>query len=1005
MAEKERAVDLRARAEGPSFAELLRRYRAELTQEELAERAGLSVRAVSDLERGARRAPYRETVRLLAEALGLGAQERAALERAARRGYQLREPRPVAVARAAATPIVPAAQHTRARRDVRPLVGRAREMALIERHLVGEGPPVLLLVGEPGIGKSRLQVEARERAQGLGWSVLSGGCQRRGGQHPFAPVAEALESYMAQRSEVELRADLQGCAWLVRLLPELMDGPIASLPDWIVPPEHERRLIERAVERYLHNVAGPAGTLLLLDDLHWAGADALELLAVLAHASPESSLRIIATYRDTEIQPQDTLATILADLAHAGLAHQHTLASLTPDEAGALLDQLLDGVHRVPKDAATSRERVVQRAGGVPFYLVSYAQGLRAHTGEGPMVDAVPWDVAQGVRQRLAALPAPTREMLGVAAVIGQVVSRRLLAAVAHYPDDIILAALEAAAHVRLVEEAGPEAYAFAHELVREVIEGELSAGRRALLHRRVAEAIEAGAAELVVETVAYHYSQSDAVEQAALWLERAGDQALAQRATAAAHSYYSAAIERLERVGQPGAAVREKAGAVLTMIGHFDAALQTLEQAAATYEAAGDLESLGRVVATIGMTHRGLGTSRQAVERLRDVLARCEKAAAPPRTLGSLYLSLGWFCTNLGWFGESQTAYARAIDHARQAGDETVQAAAQAAYSIGLIATGEGAVESALQSLEDAAQRIEAGGDLSHASVAYMNLAWICLWRGEFEASARHNSRAAAAAEQVGDGRIFVNIMHTDGVRAFVQGQWAQARMIQDRAVALYAQIDASGYTAWPLLALAEVGLAEGDAGAIERYLDSGAELAARHGLLLAIRYAHRLLAQRDVQAGRPASAVERLTSLLDRPGLLETDVMELLPILAWAYLRMDNVTRCGEVVEHMLDRARRTNRRVTLVDALWAQLRLETRREQWTQAGAALEEGLALARRLPYPYEEALLLQAGGALHTRRGERAQARTRLRAALEVFERLGARPRAEQVRQDLARLG
>ena len=256
-----------------------------------------------------------------------------------------------------------------------------------------------------------------------------------------------------------------------------------------------------------------------------------------------------------------------------------------------------------------------------------------------------------------------------------------------------------------------------------------------------------------------------------------------------------------------------------------------------------------------------------------------------------------------------------------------------------------------------------------------------------------------------MGDGRVHANIVHTDGVCAFVQGQWAQARLIQERAMALYEQIDASGYTAWPLLSLAEIGLAEGDDGAIERYLDTGAALAERHGLLLAIRYAHRLLAQREMQAGHPARAVERLTPLLDRPGLLEDDVMEVLPTLAGAYLQLDDVTRCGAVVEQALDRARRTNRRVTLVETLWVQLRLETRREQWLQAGTALEEGLALARRLPYPYAEALLLQAGGLLHAQRGDRALARTRLRTALEVFERLGARPLAAHVRQDLMQLG
>lgn len=91
----------------------------------------------------------------------------------------------------------------------------------------------------------------------------------------------------------------------MRLLPELAEGPIEPLPAGALPSDQERRLLFRAVERFLGNSAGPAGTLLLRDDLQWAGADALDLLATLVHAAAEIPLRVITAYRDTDVQAQD----------------------------------------------------------------------------------------------------------------------------------------------------------------------------------------------------------------------------------------------------------------------------------------------------------------------------------------------------------------------------------------------------------------------------------------------------------------------------------------------------------------------------------------------------------------------------------------------------------------------------------------------------------------------------------------------------------------------------
>jgi transcriptional regulator with XRE-family HTH domain len=173
-------------AEPSALAERLHRYRvaAGLTQEELAERAGISARAVSDLERGIIQTPRKDTLQLLAAALGLAAEERATFIGLRRLSAAVGP----AAADEAMPRLMPARRPAPSSSTQPPLVGRLRELALLEAHLAGEGPPVLLLAGEPGIGKSRLLQHTAQQAMAAGWQVLAGGCQRRGGQEPYAPL-------------------------------------------------------------------------------------------------------------------------------------------------------------------------------------------------------------------------------------------------------------------------------------------------------------------------------------------------------------------------------------------------------------------------------------------------------------------------------------------------------------------------------------------------------------------------------------------------------------------------------------------------------------------------------------------------------------------------------------------------------------------------------------------------------------------------------------------------
>ncbi|HET8850895.1 MAG TPA: AAA family ATPase, partial [Ktedonobacteraceae bacterium] len=416
-----------------TFGTLLKRYRlaARLTQEELADQAALSRRGIADLERGARTQPRKETVQLLAEALHLSATERTLLEAAARqRGVPAAQMSGGNVSSAA--PNVPAW----------PLVGRTQELALLDQ-LLTDGPPVLLVAGEPGIGKSRLLQSGIERAQAQGWTVLTGGCHRRSGQDPYAPLVGALADSLRRQSLAEQRLHLQGCTWLVRLLPELADTGVVSRPTWTLPPEQERRLMFAAVARYLANVAGPAGTLLVLDDLHWAGPAALDLLQALVRAPADRPLRLLAAYRDTDVASQDPLALLVADLAREGQATRAELSPLAEAEATALLAHLLPETADGDSDL---RQQVLERAAGVPLFLVSCVQALDTGHLTWNGSSHVPWTLREAILQRAVALPQTAQQVLRLAAVIGRRVPRALLVAVAARADlaeEAVLEALE----------------------------------------------------------------------------------------------------------------------------------------------------------------------------------------------------------------------------------------------------------------------------------------------------------------------------------------------------------------------------------------------------------------------------------------------------------------------------------------------------------------------------------------------------------------------------------
>jgi transcriptional regulator with XRE-family HTH domain len=415
------------------------RHQHQLTQEQLADRSGLSVRAISSLECGARH-PRRLTVERLATGLGLTAPERREL-----------------VDAAAADRWHPAELPAPPQAPMLALTGRDRELAELRAHVRGDGPPLLLYVGEPGIGKTRLLTEARHLAANAGVPALTGACQR--GNDPYVPIVDALARHARLLPRTALLALVKDEPGLLALLPELA----TLLPDGGTPrptAEHHRRLVFDAALRLLEDAArGTGRVVLLLDDLQWAEPAAADLLAhLVTRMGPR--LRAVGAVRAGELPLRSRLGQCVADLARIGLVGHRTLNPLADADALTLV----------------GRRDIVRRAGGLPLFLSELADSP---------ADGIPDHLRIVVRQQLADLPDDTRALLQRIAT-GPVIAP--IERLGNGDDDAqrVLATLEPAIRRHILDDTAL-GFRFRYPLFRDVLAADIGPTRRRLLRHAVA--------------------------------------------------------------------------------------------------------------------------------------------------------------------------------------------------------------------------------------------------------------------------------------------------------------------------------------------------------------------------------------------------------------------------------------------------------------------------------------------------------------------------------------
>ena len=455
------------------------------------------------------------------------------------------------------------------RREQLPLVGREIEFSRLAQMWQGTRSgqrQLLLLAGEPGIGKSRLAGEFARTAHGSGATVLFGRCDEGMGV-PYQPFVEALSRYLRQAPHLAL-GRLAG--ELVRLVPEVGEEIHGLAPPLRSDPETERYRLFDAVAAWLGAVSETAPVLFVVEDLHWATKPTLLLLSHLLRSDEDLHLLLLTTFRDTPLDMTPDLADLVAEVIRQPGVERVRLAGLEQAEVGALMEA--QAGHDLDDEGWALARIVHSETAGNPFYVWEMLR-LLAEKGDIVRRDGrwvpgqpisqldVPDSVRDVVERRLTRLPDRTSELLAQAAVLGERFDLPLLAQASGASESVVTEALRPAVSARLVNESDAGSYHFTHALVRSALEDALGPTRGVQLHRAAGLAVEAvygGHLEAHLPQLAHHFARARDVPKAIEYASRAGDRALAQLAHDEAADYYASALELLDA---PGAAEAHGAG------------------------------------------------------------------------------------------------------------------------------------------------------------------------------------------------------------------------------------------------------------------------------------------------------------------------------------------------------------------------------------------------------------------------------------------------------------
>jgi DNA-binding SARP family transcriptional activator len=674
-------------------------------------------------------------------------------------------------------------------------VGRERELAELSAGLedafAGRGR-LFLLVGEPGIGKSRIAEETAVRARARGAEVLVGRCWEAGGAPAYWPWVQALRMRLDDPDLGRLCAQLGGGAReIAQLLPELAERlpelaeRLPELPER--RGEGERLRLFDAVVGFLRRASADRPIVLVLDDLHAADTPSLLLLEFLARELASTHVLALGLLRDVDPVPSRELSGTLAEIARESSTARLWLRGLNEQDVAELLAQAATSIAS-PELAAALHDRTE----GNPLFVVETVR-LLTREGERPELLGVAPTIHDVIGKRLDHLPDGSRELLGMASVLGREFELAALAQLAGVSPERVLEALDEPLAARVVAEIldAPRVWLrFAHVLIRDTLYEDLTAAQRIRLHRQALAALEmlhAGRLDEHLAELAHHAVAAGQPEQALDHARSAGDRAMALLAYEEAARLYATALNAADQITTSDAPTRCELllslGDAHARAGETPAAQKAFLEAAAIARC-----DLPRELAQAAIGYGGrivwarAGDDERLIPLLEDALAvvPAEEPALRARLLARL---AGALRDDVG-VERRQVLSREAVELARRSGDPEALADALNGRAAAIVAPD--TLEELLAvgtELRDVAQRI---GDKERAAQGHIVRFHAHVQTGDLRGAELDLAAALGLADELRQPAHLWQVRGIEAMLAIAAGRIAEAEELVMDALAL---------------------------------------------------------------------------------------------------------------------------------------------------------------------------------------------------------------------------